>query len=178
MNPTKLECLARRHVSEECLFFVSVSPQTCWEFGCSQTCLRRVCLTRRPSRLPGMSTSSPLPTVINLSDCPTDWKEMWAGQTSWSFIVFVTVICLVGVCGCLLLAAIGGRLSKHSSRHTQLFVRNMGCPPQLKLPPECNWHLFLSHTWANGQAPLCALPMYRYAPCQCTATSRYILVHL
>ena len=104
--------------------------------------------------MPGMATppSSPPPVMIYLSDCPADSKDWWAEQLSWSFIVLVAVLVVVGLLGSLLLAAMLGRLCMaRSSRRTQLFVRNMGCPPQLKLPPGCKWHLFLSHTWANGQ---------------------------
>ena len=59
------------------------------------------------------------------------------------------VLGLVGICSCLLISVLVGRLvTKRSSTRAQLFVRQYGCPPQLKLPPECKWHVFLSHTCA------------------------------
>ena len=95
-----------------------------------------------------------MPAVVNQSECPTDWRELWAEKTSWSFIVVVTVLLFFGVMGCFLCAVFLTRKTLHrqqNSRNSQLFVRNLGSPPQLKLPQECKWHLFLSHTWANGQ---------------------------
>ena len=64
------------------------------------------------------------------------------------------VLALVGICSCLLFSVLVGRLvSKRSSTRAQLFVSQSGVhqpgPPQLKLPPECNWHVFLSHTCAS-----------------------------
>ena len=101
-----------------------------------------------------MPESPPPPAVVNQSECPTDWRELWAEQTSWSFIAVVTVLLFFGVMGCFLCAVFLARRTlhrQHHSRSSQLFVRNLGSPPQLKLPQECKWHLFLSHTWANGQ---------------------------
>ena len=101
-----------------------------------------------------MPESPPPPAVVNQSECPTDWRELWAEQTSWSFIALVTVLLFFSVMGCFLCAVFLARKTlarQGQSRSSQLFVRNVGSPPQLKLPQECKWHLFLSHTWANGQ---------------------------
>ena len=101
-----------------------------------------------------MPESPPPPAVVNQSECPTDWRELWAEQTSWSFIAVVTVLLFFSVMGCFLCAVFLARKTlarQGHSRSSQLFVRNVGSPPQLKLPQECKWHLFLSHTWANGQ---------------------------
>ena len=104
--------------------------------------------------MPASPLPPPPPAVVNQSECPTEWRELWAEQTSWSFIAVVTVLLFLGVMGCFVCAVFLARRTlarQHQTRSSQLFVRNLGSPPQLKLPQECKWHLFLSHTWANGQ---------------------------
>ena len=53
-------------------------------------------------------------------------------------------------CVALALAALA-KARQIKGRQRLLLVRGTGRPPPLKRPPWCKYHLFLSHTWANGQ---------------------------
>ena len=55
------------------------------------------------------------------------------------------LVCIAGA----LRAVIKHRSTKLRSR--TLLVRGTHLPPSLKMPSQCKWHLFLSHTWAFGQ---------------------------
>ena len=44
-----------------------------------------------------------------------------------------------------------GKMRQIQGRQRLLLVCGTGRPPPLKKPPGCKYHLFLSHTWANGQ---------------------------
>ena len=93
-------CVLRRHVLAAYTKLLLCLPQVYLPRRSAEG-LRQRGAWRRAHLKQGLPTMakpppSPLPAVTNLSDCPAgNGNEMWADQTSGSFIIFVTVPALV-----------------------------------------------------------------------------------
>ena len=70
------------------------------------------------------------------------------GGLTMNELLLLLLLALVIVA--LALAALA-KARQIKGRQRLLLVRGTGRPPPLKRPPWCKYHLFLSHTWANGQ---------------------------
>ena len=86
--------------------------------------------------------------VYSASTCALCAPSQCDSALSTSELLLLLLLALV--CVALALAAVG-KVRQIKGRQRLLLVRGTGRPPPLKRPPWCNYHLFLSHTWANGQ---------------------------